>query len=92
MDDPCIVPSRPESIGEQSSVKGGGGGSAQCGNLSIFLLLRFYVELEGDPNQSFWFQMAVILKLCISDTTLVKTKCVFIEDVVFQQLLSNFWR
>ena len=33
-------------------------------------------EVQGDPNQNTLFQMAVPLKLCISDTMLVKPKCV----------------
>ena len=32
--------------------------------------------LQGDPNQNPLFQMAVPLKLCISDPMLVKPKCV----------------
>ena len=38
--------------------------------------------LQGDPNQNPLFQMAVQLKLCISDPMLVKPKCVW-EAVVF---------
>ena len=34
------------------------------------------LELHGDPNQNFPFQMAVTLKLSSSDPMLVKPKCV----------------
>ena len=40
------------------------------------------LELQGDQNQNFWFQMAVPLKVCISDPMLVKPKCDW-EAVVF---------
>ena len=33
-------------------------------------------EVQGDPNQNTLFQMAVPLKLCISDHMFVKPKCV----------------
>ena len=45
------------------------------------ILLRKIVT-QGDPNQSFPFQIAITLKLCISDPTLVKPKCVW-EVAVF---------
>ena len=39
-------------------------------------------NLQGNPNQSFPFQMAVTLKLCISDSMFVKPKCIW-EVTVF---------
>ena len=35
-----------------------------------------YSEIQSDPNQNPLFQMALPLKLCISDPMLVKPKCV----------------
>ena len=50
--------------------------------------------LQVDPNQNPLFQMAVPLKLCISDLMLVKPKCVW-EVVVFlkncKQMTENFF-
>ena len=50
-----------------------------------FIAKAFWVKMifyfsdtfyRGDPNQNSLFQMAVPLKLCISDPMLVKPKCV----------------
>ena len=52
----------------------------QCEIFLLFLPLRFYVKttlLQSDPNQNFSLHMAVTLRLCISDPTLVKPKCVW---------------
>ena len=38
--------------------------------------MYFSAQVQGDPNQNPLFQMAVPLKLCISDPMLVKPKCV----------------
>ena len=46
-------------------------------------------ELQGDPNRNFWFQMAITLKLSISDPMLVKPKCVW-EAVVFFNFRKKF--
>ena len=45
-------------------------------------------ELQGDPNQSFPFQMAVTLKLSSSDPMLVKPKCVW-EVAVFWKIANK---
>ena len=34
------------------------------------------IKVQGDPNQKLQLQMAVTLKLCISEPMLVKPKCV----------------
>ena len=53
-----------------------------CLQIYWFLLLHYTNNLQGDPNQSFPFQMAVTLKLSSSDPMLVKPKCVW-EVAVF---------
>ena len=42
--------------------------------------------IQGDPNQSFPFQMAVTLKLSSPDPMLVKPKCVWEVAVFFEKL------
>ena len=41
-------------------------------------------NLKGDPNQNFPFQMTITLKISVSDTMLVKPKCVW-EVAVFSK-------
>ena len=43
-------------------------------------------DLQGDPNQNPLFQMAVPIKLRISDPKLVKPKCVWEAVVFFEKL------
>ena len=38
---------------------------------------KMFKNVQGDPNRNFLFQMAVPLKLSISDPMLVKPKCVW---------------
>ena len=47
--------------------------------------LYFIVEsrVQGDPNQSLLIQMAITLKICISDPMLVKPKCVLEVYIYF---------
>ena len=44
--------------------------------LKYFKTFNCYKNLQGDPNQNPLFQMAVLLKQCISDPMSVKPKCV----------------
>ena len=48
--------------------------------------------LQGDPNQNFLFQMAMTLKICISDHILVKPKCVWHAQVYFSAVCLQFLR
>ena len=41
-------------------------------------------NIQGDPNQSLLIQMAITLKICISDPMLVKPKCVSEACIYFQ--------
>ena len=45
--------------------------------------------LQGDPNQSFPFQMAVTQKLSSSDSMLVKPKCVWEVAVFFWKIVNK---
>ena len=56
--------------------------SAGPENHSQLVINMLGLDLQGDPNQNLVFQMAVALKLCISDHMLVKPKLVW-EAVVF---------
>ena len=40
------------------------------------MLKRYFVGCTGCPNQKLLIQMAITLKICISDPELVKPKCV----------------
>ena len=49
-------------------------------------------HLQGDPNQKLQLQMAVTLKVCISEPTLVKPKCVSgVADFSSFQLLVTIF-
>ena len=49
-----------------------------------FPFLKQQCTLQGDPNQNFWFQMTVTLKISISDPMLVRPKCVWGVAVFFK--------
>ena len=46
-------------------------------------LWQIQLKIQGDPNQSLLFQMAITLKICISDTILVRPKCVLDASIYF---------
>ena len=46
----------------------------QCGKNKRFTAIK--INLQGDPNQKLQLQMAVTVKVCISDPMLVKPKLV----------------
>ena len=57
----------------------------RCHHMPYSALSQYYV-LRGEPNQSCTFQMAITLKLCISDASLVKPKCVMRWQFFFKKL------
>ena len=49
--------------------------------------LHYY--LQGDPNQSLLFQMAITLKICISDPILVKPKLFLACLSLFSKIVNK---
>ena len=47
------------------------------------LIHSFNNNVQGDPNQSLLFQMAITLKICICDPMLLKPKCVLKASIYF---------
>ena len=54
-------------------------------NIEISTLCAcIYLYVQGDPNQKLLIQMAITLKICISDPKLVKPKCVLEAYIYFE--------
>ena len=48
-----------------------------------YLSAYFNARIQGDSNQKLLIQMAITLKICISDLKLVKPKCVLGAYIYF---------
>ena len=53
---------------------------------TFYILMPWNPLLQGDPNQNLLIQMAITLKICISDPKLVKPKCVSEAWIYFSKL------
>ena len=47
------------------------------------------VVVQGDPNGNFSFQIAIALKLCISDSVFVNPKCVWRVADFFMKIVNK---
>ena len=50
------------------------------------------ILVQGDPNQNLLIQMAITLKICISDPMLLKPKCVLKACIYFWKLWTKDWK
>ena len=53
-------------------------------NFFIDMVLYTGMYIQGDPNQKLLIQIAITLKICISDPKLVKPKCVLEAYIYFE--------